>query len=534
MQENHGQEELFSTHAHSESRSEQRIQLKISPRNGIVEFVRLAIVVTAVLVLLSGPVSAESKPNIILILADDLGYGGLSCCSDPGYRTPHLDRLAKAGARFTQFYVPTPGCAPTRAALLTGRYPFRSGMIRNPDPDHGLNDLGIPSGEILLSEALQAAGYATACVGKWHLGHRTKFLPTRNGFDEYYGILCSNSSRPAMLVENEQVVEHPVVQAQITRKYTARALRFIEQNAKRPFFLYLAHSMPHYPLAASDDFYTPDTPDDLYADVIREMDHSTGVILNRLGELNLNRNTMVIFTSDNGPWYGGHTGGLRGMKGSTFEGGIRVPMILRWPGVIPAGRRFDAPASVVDLFPTLLAAVGAAVPAGHVIDGEDLLPSLKGNSEPPARPIYSTAGARVATVRMGRWKYHAIRPGFPRWTDNSFRPFKPDGVTIIAPKEQYPGTAFPGPLDGDPPRPGMLFDLQRDPAEKRNVASANPKVVSRLKRKIEQMATQVPEDLKMPQAGPFRRVLGPGRVTAENPLLLDKVSFEGGRPSAMK
>ena len=274
----------------------------------------------------------QPRPNVIVILADDLGYGDLACYGSRVNRTPNLDRMAQEGVRFTDFYTPMPFCAPTRAALLTGRYPFRSGMTNNPAPDAGINDVGIPASEVLLPEVLKQSGYATMCIGKWHLGHTGQFLPVVNGFDEYYGILYSNDMRPVQIVHNDRVAAYPVVQAHLTRDYTNAATKFIEQNRGRPFFLYLAHAMPHKPLAASEEFYTPDTPDDLYADVINELDWSVGRVLAKVRDLGLDENTLVVFTSDNGPWYGGSTGGLRGMKASTFDGGVRVPLIAQVAG----------------------------------------------------------------------------------------------------------------------------------------------------------------------------------------------------------
>ncbi|MHC4510385.1 MAG: sulfatase-like hydrolase/transferase [Planctomycetota bacterium] len=226
----------------------------------------------AMLPLGTGRAGDGRQPNFILIFADDLGYGdirGFGLKKVP-YETPNLDRMAAEGAKLTSFYVPTPYCAPSRATILTGRYPFRNGVVHNPAPDAGINEVALPHSEITIAEALKSAGYASMCIGKWHLGHTLEYLPRRQGFDEYYGILYSNDMRPVQLVENEKVVEYPVIQATLTRRYTERALDFIERSArsKRPFFLYLPHAMPHKPLAASEDFYTPDTPDDLYA--IRE------------------------------------------------------------------------------------------------------------------------------------------------------------------------------------------------------------------------------------------------------------------------
>lgn len=471
-----------------------------------------------------------SPPNIVLIVADDLGYGGLSCYGNTEYRTPHLDRLASEGVRLTNFQVTTSGCAPSRAALLTGRYHFRAGIIRNPDPDFGLNEIGIPEDEVLLSESLKRAGYATACIGKWHLGHLPRFYPRRHGFDEYYGVPYSNSSRPALLVENERVVEYPVVQANLTKECTDRALRFLGRNAERPFFLYLPYSMPHYPLAASEEFFTPETPDDLYADVIRELDHSVGRILGKLDELGIAGRTLVIFTSDNGPWYGGSTAGLRGMKGSAFEGGIRVPLIARWTGSLPPGVTRHQPCGSIDLFPTLLAFAGAKLPPPRVLDGVDIQGVLRDDARLPDRPLSSLLGNRVATVRRGRWKLHVLPPGFPNWTEETFRPFRPDGVTILAPTEQYPGTAFPGVRTGDAPRPRMLFDLASDPAEQHDVAAVHPEIVQQLMTDAEALGAQIPPDLVMPAPLPFRRVQGPGRITRDRPRPLEQVLGGDARP----
>ncbi|MEJ7607376.1 MAG: sulfatase-like hydrolase/transferase [Bryobacteraceae bacterium] len=268
--------------------------------------------------------SRPKPPNFILILADDLGYGDLACYGSKVNRTPHLDRMAREGVRFTDFYVPMPFCAPSRATLLTGRYPFRSGVTGNPAPDAGIHDVGLPPSEVTIAELLKPLGYATSCIGKWHLGHKPEWLPRTQGFDEYYGILYSNDMRPVQIVHNEKVAKYPVPQSQLTSDYTKQATDFIEKNRNQPFFLYLPHAMPHKPLAASEEFYTPNAPGQLYADVIRELDWSVGTILSKVKQLGLDENTMVMFLSDNGSWFGGSSGGLRGMKGSTWDGGIRV------------------------------------------------------------------------------------------------------------------------------------------------------------------------------------------------------------------
>jgi len=279
--------------------------------------------------------------------------------------------------------------------------------------------------------------------------------------------------RPVQLVENEKVVEYPVIQATLTKRYTQRAVNFIERNSKRnqPFFLYLAHAMPHKPLAASEDFYTPDTPDDLYADVIRELDWSVGQILNKLKQLGLDSNTLVLFTSDNGPWYGGSTGGLRGMKSKNWEGGLRVPLIARWPGKIPAGLVNNSLAGTIDVFPTILKAAGLDAPKDRIIDGKDIWPLLTAaHAKSPHEAIFSMQGPNLMTVRSGKWKLHVRSPGgVPKRGEDWVDPRGPDGVTIIAPYEQARPSAYPGVIGGDGPKEIMLFDLQADPAEQHDV-----------------------------------------------------------------
>jgi uncharacterized sulfatase len=429
---------------------------------------------------------SPSKPNIVIILADDLGYGDLGCYGHPRFKTPNLDRMAAEGVRLTQFNTPMPFCAPTRAALMTGRYPLRCGLTANPAPDGQpqADSLALPAGELTLAQCLAKAGYATGMVGKWHLGHSSPaMLPTRRGFDEYFGIPYSNDMRPVELLEGEKVVEYPVVQATLTRRYTERALRFLERNRARPFFFYFAHAMPHKPLACSEAFYKKSGAG-LYGDVLAELDDSVGQVLAKLKELGLDDRTLVIFASDNGPWYGGSAGGLRGMKSTTWEGGYRVPCIARWPGRFPAGRTSREPTLMMDLFATALAAAGVEPPGDRVIDGKNLLPLLSGSDEHVHEVIFGHQGARLATVRDARWKLHVLPAVEPRpsragerWVD----PRGPDGVTILAPYEQSRPDEYPGLRSGDPTGAMSLFDLENDPAEQHNVAGANPEVVGRLK-----------------------------------------------------
>ena len=467
--------------------------------------------------LLSGPAGwarPRRKPNFILIFADDLGYGDISGFGFKKlpYETPNLQRMGDEGARLTSFYVPTPYCAPSRATILTGRYPFRNGVVHNPAPDAGINEVGLPDSELTVAKLLRNAGYATCCIGKWHLGHTAQYLPRRRGFDEYFGILYSNDMRPVQLVQNEEVVEYPVVQATLTHRYTERALDFIERSRRldRPFFLYLPHAMPHKPLAASDAFYTPETPDDLYADVIRELDWSVGQVLQKVKALDIDDNTMIVFASDNGPWYGGSTGGLRGMKALTWEGGLRVPMIARWPGRIPPGVVNDAVTASVDILPTMLHAAGVAVPSDRKIDGKDIWSVLTSSeAASPHEAVFGMKGPNLATVRSGRWRLHVRSPGSPSkrgddWVDSR----GPDGVMLLAPYEQARPSWYPGVQGGDGPGTMMLFDIKNDPAEQHDVSAKHPDVVQQLKAIYDRTQAEVPEFKRPKQFGGLRHLKG--------------------------
>lgn len=461
--------------------------------------VRILLAALATALLGGAQEAPPQPPNFVLIFADDLGYGDLSSYGATAHRTPHLDRMAAEGVRLTDFYVSMPFCGPSRATLLTGRYPFRTGLVWNPTPDGGRNDIGLPPSEITIAEALKPLGYATAAIGKWHLGHVARFLPRTQGFDEYYGILYSNDMRPVQLVENETVAQYPVLQSELTREYTDRAIDFIRRNQDRPFFLYLPHAMPHKPLAASEAFYTPETPADLYSDVMRELDWSVGRILATLRERGLDERTFVFFTSDNGATFGGSNGGLRAMKASTFDGGLRVPAIARWPGMIPPGRVLEQVAASIDIFPTILGAAGAELPQDRVIDGRDLLPLLADRTgESPHEAIYAQGGEELRMIRSGRWKLHvrAPRPGFRCLSDTAgWKDFRgPDGLTIIAQFEQANPTDCPGVQTGPAPKPMMLFDMRTDRSEQRDVAASHPEVVARLKAAFDRIDAQAPRE----------------------------------------
>lgn len=441
--------------------------------------------------------AADERTNVIIILADDLGYGDLECYGHPKFKTPNLNRMAAEGARLTQFNTPAPFCAPTRASLLTGRYPFRCGMTANPAPDSGnqFSDLALPATERTIAELFRDAGYATAMVGKWHLGHaKREFYPIHRGFQEYLGILYSNDMRPVQLIDGEAIVEYPVVQATLTKRYTDHALKFLERNQDQPFLLYFAHAMPHKPLAVSEKYYRS-SGSGLYGDVMAELDDSVGQVLAKVKELGLDERTLIIFTSDNGPWYGGSTGGLRGMKATSWEGGYRVPFIARWPGKIPGGTVSDELAVTMDILPTALKAAGIPVPTDRIIDGADLMAVLTSDANSSHDVILGLQGRQLATVRDARWKLHVVAanelreapsPG-KRWIDRR----APDGVTVLAPYEQYQPARYPGIRTGEPPEAMALFDLESDASEQHNVAAANPDVVARLKARYDAFAREV-------------------------------------------
>lgn len=417
------------------------------------------------------------KPNVVIIFADDLGYGDLGCYGHPTIKTPNLDRMAAEGMKFTSFYSAAEVCTPSRAALLTGRLPIRSGMCSNarrvlfPDSAGGL-----PASEITLAEALKKQGYATACIGKWHLGHMPQYLPTSNGFDSYFGIPYSNDmdriptkgpkGRAATfdpkfeywnvpLMRDEKIIERPANQNTLTKRYTEEAVKFITANKDKPFFVYLPHTMVHVPLFASKDF-DGKSARGLYGDALEELDGSVGAVLKTLRELKLDKTTLVIFSSDNGPWlqfgeHGGSAGLLRDGKGSTWEGGMRVPGIAWWPGTVPAGVTTHEMASTLDVFPTAVKLAGGEVPSDRPIDGHDITPLLTGKGKSPRDTMFFYRGEKLYAVRHGPWKAHFI-------TQAAY--------------------GKDGPTEHDPP---ILHHLGRDPGEKTDVAKDNTEVVAKLK-----------------------------------------------------
>ncbi len=431
----------------------------------------------------------DKKPNVLIILADDMGYGDISSFGQKNYQTPHIDNIAAKGVLSTNFYVPTPYCAPSRATLLTGRFPLRHGLIKNPTPDASviMDTIGLSPKEITMAEVFHENGYATKAIGKWHLGHKEAFFPVEQGFDEYYGILYSNDMRPVQIIENRDTIQNPVDQRYLTKNYTEQAIDFIKRKKEDPFFLYLAHAMPHKPLAASDRFYTPHTPNDLYADVIRELDWSVGEVMSTLKELKILDNTIVIFMSDNGPWYGGSTGGLKGMKATTWEGGIRVPFMIRYPKVFPEKTTVDVPLWSPDIFPTLFALTDIETPKANALDGQDITTILQGKSKSYS-PVFSMHNDEIMSIRKGDYKLFVNKPHYRKKVDLSTwsDPRGPDGTTIIAQMEgQATPADYPGVSAEEPKNKIQLFNLKNDPTESNDLAASQPELVKELMKMYE-------------------------------------------------
>lgn len=447
--------------------------------------------------------AADRPPNVVIIFVDDMGYGDLACYGAKGYSTPNLDRMAAEGMKFTDFYVGQPICSASRAALLTGCYPVRVGILGALSPE---SKVGISDHEILLPQLLKKRGYATALYGKWHLGDSPPFLPTRHGFDEYFGLPYSNDmlakpQRPNYpqlpLVENEKVLQRNPDQTQLTTWYTERAIHFITAHKNGPFFLEVAHNMPHVPLHVSSKFKGK-TQRGLYGDVLEEIDWSAGQILAAIKENGIEDNTLVIFTSDNGPWlvYGDHAGSagpLREGKMTTFDGGVRECCIMRWPGKIPAGKVCHEMAWSMDILPTVAKLAGTAAPADRIIDGKDIWPLMSGQAgaATPHAAYYYYWGRELQAIRAGNWKLHIahdyIHPDPP---GHGGMPGKTVTLKI----------------------PSSLFDLNEDPGETRDVAAQNLDIVKRLESIAEQARNDL-GDSRMKLAG--ENVRQPARL--DNP-----------------
>jgi arylsulfatase A len=398
--------------------------------------------------------AASAKPNIVLIMADDLGYGDIGTFGATDIRTPHIDGIAKKGIKFTEFYTPSPVCSPTRAGLLTGRYPRRMGIDGVFFPE---SFTGIPAAEVTIAEALKEQGYATSIVGKWHLGHHTKFLPLQHGFDEYFGIPYSNDMMGTVYIRGNEVAKYPVDQRYTTKVYTEEAVKFINKNKSKPFFLYLAHSMPHVPIYASPEFEGK-SKRGLYGDVIEELDWSVGQVLQALQKNGLEENTLVIFTSDNGPWLafdveGGSPGPLREGKQTTFEGGMRVPTVAAWPGKIKPGTVYDNLATHFDFFPTFLKLAGATnYRSKNPLDGEDITPVLTGTGKRKGDELLYYFNGQIQAYRKGDWKIKFPYPGNKGIL----------GVKDLAPHDT------------------LLFNLKQDVGEQTNLLKTNPEKAKEL------------------------------------------------------
>jgi len=420
----------------------------------------------------------SAHTNFIVIFADDLGYGDLGSYGHPSIKTPNLDQMAIEGQRWTNFYAGASVCTPSRAAILTGRLPIRSGMTSHKNRVLFPNSKnGIPETEITLAEQLKKVGYTTACIGKWHLGHKKKFLPTQNGFDYYYGIPYSNDMDLLLektsssnyrsfwknpkdikienfnvpLMRNNEIIERPANQKIITKRYTEESIKFIKTHKEKPFFIYLAHSLPHVPLFASDDFINT-SQRGLYGDVIEEIDYGVGQIINTLKEEGLDKNTIVVFTSDNGPWLifkenGGSAGILKAGKGTTWEGGMREPAIFWSPGKIKPGVISEL-GSTMDLFTTFSAISKASLPKDRIIDGKDLSNTLFKHEKSPRKQIIYYRGNEIYAVRNGAYKAHYI-------TEGEYEQF--------GKKKEH--------------NPPLLYNLNIDPSEQYEISEKHPKII---------------------------------------------------------
>ena len=446
--------------------------------------------------------SSIDKPNVIVIFCDDVGYADVGVFGAKGYKTPNIDRMAAEGVKFTDFYAAAPSCTPSRAALMTGCYPQRVSLPNVIGPSA---KIGISSGEKTIAEVLKPLGYDTACYGKWHLGHHPEFLPMRHGFDDYFGLPYSNDMWPnhptnktfpdLPLIEGERVLEYNPDQTQLTTWYTEHAVKFIEKNSDRPFFLYLPHSMAHVPLFVSDKFKGK-SEQGLYGDVMMEIDWSVGQILSTLKRLGIDKKTLVIFSSDNGPWlsYGDHAGSakpLREGKGTTFDGGQRESTIMRWSGKIPAGTVCNEPASTMDILPTIATLTGATLPA-HTIDGKNIWPLMSGRprAKSPHEAFFYYRGFALEAVRSGKWKLHlphSYRSLGGRKGGTGGQPVKYEQAKIDL----------------------ALFDLEKDIGEQHDVSAQYPDVVKRLLILVEQMREDLGDSAKK-MTGKNRRP--PGRL----------------------
>ena len=399
------------------------------------------------------PKTAGTRPNIIVILADDLGWGDVGSNGATLIATPNIDRIGREGIRLTNFYAGANVCTPSRAALLTGRYPIRSGMQHVIHPQ---SDDGLPQSEVTLPEILRDTGYATAMVGKWHLGHRDEYWPTAHGFDEFFGVPYSNDMTPFDLYQHKTVVQSPAEQTELTDRYSSSAVDFIKRNKDGPFFLYYAETFPHLPLFVPDSASSVSEAG-LYGDVVEHLDTGVGKILNALDAAGISDNTIVVITSDNGPWFEGDPGSLRDRKGGTHEGSFRVPFLARWPNGIDAGQSSDQMAMNIDFLPTFARLAGAPLPSDRVIDGRDIMPVMAQASTSPHDVLFFFNGNDIAAVRNDRFRLALA---------SYYRTFE-------VPFERF----------GIP----LLFDLKVDPRERFSYLREHPDIYEQLLSAVEAM-----------------------------------------------
>lgn len=452
------------------------------------------------ILLLINKAQASEKANFIIIFTDDQGYGDLSCYGSTTINTPHLDRMAKEGRKFTSFKVPSAICTPSRAALMTGSYPKRVSLYQHVLLPH--SKTGLNPKEYTIANHLKSQGYKTACIGKWHLGHHPETLPRQHGFDYYYGIPFSNDmnqvgygARPPAsefdalwkdpestltrwktpLVENETVIELPVDQRTITRRYTDKAIDFIKENKDEPFFVYLPHSMPHVPLYVPDDIYDADL-ERAYPTVIEHIDAEVGRLMDTIRELDLDQNTYVIYTSDNGPAsyhneHGGSAGPLTGAKGSTYEGGHRVPCIMWAPGHITPDTQCNQLLSTMDLLPTIAGLIGTELPKNNKIDGLDASTLILDHTTTTPRKelLYYSRMGHLEGIRKGKWKLLLKIPG--------------ELAKRKVINEKYQPEV-------------LLFDLSQDIAETTNLASQNPEIVKELSLLMKELDTEIEQNMR--------------------------------------
>ena len=418
---------------------------------------RFAAILT--LLLAAGCTNAANEPNIIVILADDMGYGDIGAYGGTRIKTPNIDSLAATGIAFTNGYASANVCSPSRAGLMTGRYAIRAGLAWKVVT--ATDTKGLPDSEETLGELARRAGYRTMFIGKWHLGRFPEYLPQKHGFDVFYGVPHSNDMPGFSLYDGETVIEDPVEQRTLTRRYTLKAVEFIENRADQPFLLFVSHTFPHIPLFASEDFHGKSNAG-LYGDTVEELDWSTGEILKALEAEGLVDNTLVFFTSDNGPFFEGGTAGLKGGKGTTWEAGYRVPFIVSWPAVAEFGRVSDAIVMNIDLLPTIAAAIGIE-PAAEEIDGESLLPLLQGEESSRHDFLFYFNNERVVGVRSQDWKY--VTHSYYTGSLGAFEKF-----------DQLPG--FESTYD-------LLFDTRGKDGEAYSYADRYPKVLDEHKAAIE-------------------------------------------------